>query len=248
MAVPLIAISAARQTVDTAFGPMPSTVQVVAYANGVLAAGGQPAILPSTAEIPGDILQRFDGLLLTGGGDVDPRLYGEEPIDSVYDVSEIRDDFETELYRDAVLRGLPILATCRGMQLVNVIHGGTLVQEVHPERGHWQTGPCYEPWHEVQLEPGSELARVAGGEKMAVNSYHHQGIGRLGAGLRIVGRDGEVIEAIESAESNLIGVQWHPEHMFEFHPAQMALFEDLVKKASAYAEAHANDTRQEQYS
>lgn len=225
---------------------MPSTVQVVAYANAVLAAGGRPAILPSTSEIPDHVLAGFAGLILTGGGDIDPRLYGEEPIESVYDVCEIRDDYETELYRQAVLLGLPILATCRGMQLVNILRGGTLVQEVDPDRGHWQTGPSHEPWHSVELEPGSEMTRIADGPTMPVNSYHHQGIGRLGDGLRVVGRDGDVIEAIEAEDASLIGVQWHPEHMFDHHPGQMALFKDLVQKASALPQEY--NTRQEQYS
>jgi putative glutamine amidotransferase len=245
MGSPLIAISAARQTVDTAFGPMPSTVQNVAYANGVLAAGGRPAILPSTADIPEDLLEGFDGLLLTGGGDIDPRLYGEDPIETVYDVCEIRDDFEIELYNQALRRGMPILATCRGMQLINVIRGGTLVQEVSPNRGHWQDAPSHEPWHSVQLEVGSELARIANEASIPVNSYHHQGLGRIGQGLRVVGREGDVVEAIEAEDANLIGVQWHPEHMFEFHAAQKALFVDLVEKASAHAQSQ--QPRQEQF-
>ncbi|PVZ53877.1 gamma-glutamyl-gamma-aminobutyrate hydrolase family protein [Arthrobacter sp. H-02-3] len=245
MGSPLIAISAARQTVDTAFGPMPSTVQNVAYANGVLAAGGRPAILPSTADIPEDLLEGFDGLLLTGGGDIDPRLYGEDPIETVYDVCEIRDDFEIELYNQALLRGMPILATCRGMQLINVIRGGNLIQEVSPNRGHWQDGPSHEPWHSVQLEPGSELARIANQASIPVNSYHHQGLGRIGKGLRVVGREGDVVEAIEADDANLIGVQWHPEHMFEIHAAQKALFVDLVEKANAHAQSQ--QPRQEQF-
>jgi putative glutamine amidotransferase len=246
MRAPLIAISAARQTVDTAFGPMPSTVQNMAYANGVLAAGGRPAILPSTATIPDAALEGFDGLILTGGGDISPRLYGEDPVDTVYDVCDIRDDFEIELYNEAMLRGLPILATCRGMQLVNVIRGGNLVQEVSPDRGHWQDHPSHEPWHQVQLEPGSELARIAKDLTIPVNSYHHQGLGKLGTGLRVVGREGDVIEAIEADDARLIGVQWHPEHMVDYHEAQKALFVDLVEKAAAYAQSQ--KPLQEQFS
>lgn len=231
---------------ESAFGPMASTLQGIAYANAILEAGGRPAILPSTEVIPSDLLDGFSGLLLTGGGDIDPRLYGEEPIETVYDVSEIRDRFEIALYEEAVRRGLPILATCRGMQLVNAIRGGTLVQEVCPERSHWQEGPCGDPWHEVEVEPGSELARIVGTAFISVNSYHHQGIGKLGAGLRVVGRERGVIEALEDEDSNFVAVQWHPEHMFRQHPAQMALFKNLVEKASAVADAY--PSRQEQFS
>jgi putative glutamine amidotransferase len=246
MTAPLIAISAARQTIDSPFGPMAATQQVVSYANGVLAAGGRPAILPSTEEIPSGVLEGFAGLILTGGGDINPRLYGEEPVETVYGVSDIRDSFEIALYEDAVRLGLPILATCRGMQLINALRGGTLVQEVCAERSHWQEGACGDPWHEVEVEPGSDLARIVGTSTISVNSYHHQGIGKLGKGLRVVGRDHGVIEALEDVGANLVAVQWHPEHMFRAHPTQMALFEDLVKKASVVPDIR--QTRQEQFS
>jgi putative glutamine amidotransferase len=132
------------------------------------------------------------------------------------------------------------------MQLVNVIRGGTLVQEVSPDRGHWQDNPSHEPWHRVQLEPDSELARIAKGLSIPVNSYHHQGLGRLGKGLRIVGREGDVIEAIEADDASLIGVQWHPEHMVDYDEAQKALFVDLVEKAAAHAQSE--QLLQEQFS
>ncbi len=145
MSRPLIAVSAPIEVMPTAFGEQDCTKLTTAYTDAVYAAGGQPVIMPVVADPPGDLLERFDALILTGGGDLDPRLYGEVPDLSVYGVRPERDAFEIALYLEAFERGLPILAICRGMQLVNVLRGGTLVQHIEDEIDHWQTIPAHVP-------------------------------------------------------------------------------------------------------
>ncbi|MDN4596692.1 gamma-glutamyl-gamma-aminobutyrate hydrolase family protein [Leifsonia virtsii] len=233
MPAPLIAVSAERSEQRSAFGPRDSTLQVLNYADAVVSAGGRPAILPATETVPSDLLEGFDGLLLTGGGDLSPEMYGQEPDDSVYGVSVFRDRFETALVAEAQQRGLPILAICRGLQLINVLRGGTLIQNLE---GHWQTRPSHEPDHEIAVDAGSRLAEVIGGTVMAVNSYHHQAAATLGQGLRVTARSGEVVEAFEDPENDLIAVQWHPEHLFSTSADNHALFDDLVARASAHKE------------
>lgn len=233
MSAPLIAVSAERSEQRSAFGPRDSTLQVLEYADAVVSAGGRPALLPATEVIPADLLEGFDGLLLTGGGDLSPEMYGQAPDETVYGVSVFRDRFETALVEEAHERGLPILAICRGLQLINVLRGGSLIQHVD---GHWQTRPSHEPDHEIAVEPGSRLAEVIGGTAMGVNSYHHQAVGLLGEGLRITARSGEVVEAFEDPERDLIAVQWHPEHLFRASADNHALFDDLVVRARAHKE------------
>ncbi len=233
MPTPLIAVSAERLPRDSAFGVRDSTLQVLEYAEAVVSAGGRPAILPATETIPGDLLDGFSGLLLTGGGDLSPEMYGQEPDDRVYGISPIRDRFETALVHEAQRRGLPVLAICRGLQLINVLRGGTLIQHVD---GHWQTRPSNEFDHEITVVPESRLAATIGGTAMGVNSYHHQSIDKLGADLNVVAWAGPVIEAFEDPVHDLIAVQWHPEHLFRNSPHNHALFEDLVRRASAHKE------------
>lgn len=233
MSAPLIAVTAERSEQKSAFGPRDSTLQVLNYADAVVSAGGRPALLPATESIPADLLDGFDGLLLTGGGDLSPEMYGQEPDDSVYGVSVYRDRFESALVHEAQARGIPILAICRGLQLINVLRGGTLIQNLE---GHWQSRASDEPDHEIAIEPGSRLAEVVGGTAMAVNSYHHQAADVLGEGLHVTARSGIVIEAFEDPECDLIAVQWHPEHLFRSSADNHALFDDLVARALAHKE------------
>lgn len=233
MAAPLIAVTADRSLQESAFGPRESTLQVLNYSEAVVSAGGRPAMLPATETIPDDLLDGFDGLLLTGGGDLSPQLYGEMPDEKVYGVSPIRDRFETALVAEAQSRGLPILAICRGMQLINVLRGGSLIQHID---AHWQTRSSDEIEHDVAIDPSSRLAEIVGGSVMGVNSYHHQAVGTLGSSLRITARSGEVVEAFEDTDSDLIAVQWHPEHLFRVSADNHALFDDLVSRARAHKE------------
>ncbi|RJQ87865.1 gamma-glutamyl-gamma-aminobutyrate hydrolase family protein [Amycolatopsis panacis] len=232
MARPLIAVSAPREEVPTAFGTIDCTKLTAHYTDAVYAAGGQPVVFPVTAPPPPDLVARMDGLMLTGGGDLNPALYGEAPEESVYGVRDDRDAFEVALYQEALALGLPILAICRGLQLVNVLRGGSLLQEIEGEQNHWQENPSTEPSHDIAVAAGSALAEVFG-RTARVNSYHHQSVKQLGNGLRVAATCGDVIEAVEATDADLVGVQWHPEHMAATDPRQLALFESFVKRAAA---------------
>jgi putative glutamine amidotransferase len=215
-----------------------------AYVRAVVRAGGAPLILSplaGTAHVE-ELLDALDGIVLTGGEDVDPAHYGHAPHPRLGDVDAARDAFELALFRGAISRGLPVLAICRGIQLVNVALGGTLWQDIPSERpgalDHSPTSARDDRTHLVQIEPGSRLARALGTNRCTVNSFHHQSIRDLAPGLRVTGRapDGE-IEGVESNEPDpwLLAVQWHPE---EFHGHDQApdhgLFVALVRTAMAY--------------
>ncbi len=220
-----------------------------AYVRAVLRAGGVPLILSPLIGIEhnGVILAGLDGLVLSGGEDVDPVHYGHAPHPDLGDVDPQRDAFELAIFRDARAYGLPVLAICRGIQLVNVAMGGTLWQDIPSERPealrHAQAAQRDDRTHQVDLVPGSRLAEALGGTICEVNSFHHQSIRDLATGLAVTGRapDGE-IEGVESADDGpwLLAVQWHPE---EFHHHRTApdhgLFDALVREAGATRPAHA---------
>jgi len=215
-----------------------------AYVRAVVRAGGLPLILSPLmgTGLNAELLDVLDGLLLTGGEDVDPVHYGQEPHPGLGAVDPVRDAFELTLFRDARARGLPVLAICRGIQLVNVALGGTLWQDIPTERPgalpHSQPTARDERTHAVALVPGSRLAQALGATRCQVNSFHHQSIRELAPGLLVTARapDGE-IEGVETAgtEPWLLAVQWHPE---EFHHHEQApdhgLFDTLVKEALAH--------------
>jgi len=207
-----------------------------AYVAAIYQAGGIPLLLPSgSKEMAEEYLKIIDGLLLTGGGDVDPRLYGEEPKEGLGRVVRERDEFELYITRRALFLGKPILAICRGMQLLNVAAGGTLYQDIVRELGsslHNPGGPRHALHHRVEIQPGTLLGRWLGGQ-VGVNSMHHQAVRSLGQGLRVsaTSEDG-VIEAIEgTGEVFVVGVQWHPEELTNFYPEQHKLFKNFVAAA-----------------
>lgn len=190
------------------------------YVAAVLEAGGLPLILSPLigAERAAEALVGCDGLLLTGGADLDPVRYGEAPSRSLRAVEPERDAFEFALLTTARARGLPILAICRGMQLVNVAAGGTLWQDLPTDRpgpvAHEQSTPSTSPAHLVQIEAGTRAAGLLGSTSIQTNSTHHQAVRDLGAGLRATGwADDGSIEALESSNAGewLVAVQWHPE-------------------------------------
>lgn len=236
MSAPLIAVTADRSVQQTAFGPRDATLQVLNYAEAIVSAGGRPALLPATEVIPPGALDRFDALVLTGGGDLSPEMYGEAPDDTVYGVSPIRDRFETALIAEAEERRIPVLAICRGLQIINVIRGGTLIQHID---GHWQDRPSDETDHEVDVTPNSMLAEIVGSTRIGVNSYHHQTVGKLGRGLAVVAKAGKVVEAFEDPYNDLLAVQWHPEHLFRASEVHHALFDDIVRRARIHQERKA---------
>ena len=197
------------------------------YLRTLDAAGAIPVVLPPTGTDHLEaLLDRLDGLCLSGGPDLDPAAYGAPERHAQLGPTEPSlDAFELSLARLALDRGLPILAICRGAQALNVACGGTLHQHID---GHRQTKPATEATHHVELVKGSRLHRIAKTQTLPVNSFHHQAVDRVGEGLRVVGRaDDGTIEAIEGA-GFLVGVQWHAETMHAHRP----LFEALVTAAA----------------
>jgi putative glutamine amidotransferase len=212
----------------------------VSYLDAVAAAGGIPVILaPLPARRLEAIIDRLDGVCLSGGPDIEPACYGAPAHPQLGPTEPEVDLFELGLVRAARRRGLPILAICRGMQVLNVARGGTLVQHV-PDLGdevtHRQATPASQSSHPVAIAAASRLARIAGADRIDVNSFHHQAIDRLGTGLEPVSwsEDG-VIEAVEApADVFTLGVQWHAECLTE-RPEQAGLFESLVDAAESHA-------------
>ncbi|MDN5326149.1 MAG: putative glutamine amidotransferase [Moorella sp. (in: firmicutes)] len=208
-----------------------------AYCRAILAAGGLPVLLPNIPpEKAAGYLEIVDGFLLTGGGDIEPSIFGARATASLYKVLPQRDAFELALTRAALAGGKPILAICRGIQVLNVAAGGDLYQDIPAEvpgaLNHDQEQPRDQPSHMVTTVPGTRLAGLLGPEAR-VNSLHHQAVRRLGDGLRVavLAPDG-VIEGIEGQGKSLVlGVQWHPEDLYLGDGRQKALFEYFVEIA-----------------
>ncbi|HME07221.1 MAG TPA: gamma-glutamyl-gamma-aminobutyrate hydrolase family protein [Bryobacteraceae bacterium] len=173
-------------------------------------------------------MEAFSGLILTGGSDVDPALYGEERHPKTEPSDGERDREEIRLLNEAMARDLPVLAICRGLQLMNVALGGTLTQHLDPpDRHRVKRPPKSAPVHEIKIEPGTLLASIAGTECWQVNSRHHQAVKKLGAGLRTSATDpmDGTVEAIERPDKAFVlGVQWHPENLVFTQPDQLKLF------------------------
>lgn len=218
------------------------------YLDALRRAGARTAIIaPGEEGNPEEILEPFDGLLLVGGGDIDPARYGGGSNDHLYGIEPDRDEFEIELIRTADRIGLPTLCICRGMQVMNVAFGGSLHQHLPDVPGLIEHGVPIEGTltiHDVDPVMGSRLAAVTKAGSLAAASHHHQGIDRLGDGLEATGRteDG-LIEAIERVVPDqqdtratwMLGVQWHPEETAERDPAQQSLFDALVLLARVRA-------------
>jgi putative glutamine amidotransferase len=210
------------------------------YLNAVQQAGGVPVALPpqlSSASL-GRLMRGLDGLLLTGGGDVDPALFGEAPHPTLYDVAPARDAVETAAIGIALDRRLPILAICRGVQVLNVALGGSLYQDVGSDPGteikHSQAAPRDEPTHTASVKAGSRLAETLGADAIEVNSMHHQAVKALGAGLVAVAwAPDQIVEGVELTDSSrfVLGVQWHPEELVRRSEPARRLFSALVSSA-----------------
>jgi len=192
-----------------------------AYVDAVQRAGGLVAMLPPDPELtvdPQQALELIDGLILAGGADIDPASYGEEAHPETTGTVPERDAFEVALTRAAIERELPVLGICRGMQLINVALGGTLIQHLPERFGHQEhrrvVGSFDGADHDVMLTEGSLAARAAGELVHPTKSHHHQGVDRLGEGLIVSGIStlDDLPEAIELADGGFVlGVQWHPE-------------------------------------
>lgn len=211
----------------------------VSYVARLVEAGGLPLVLSPVlgSDWAADALDGCAGLLLSGGADIEPVRYGATPSPALGPVDPGRDAFELALLAAARARGLPVLAICRGMQLVNVAGGGSLWQDLPGERPgpvmHRQSAPRSARTHDVRLEPGSRIASVLGGATLRTNSMHHQAVRHLADGLRATGwtADG-IIEALESSDPTewLVGVQWHPEDL-EADAPDAELFRAFVAAA-----------------
>ncbi len=195
----------------------------VTYVESVKKAGGIPVLLTfvNGADV-GELLDHLDGLLLSGGPDMDPSFFGEEPHPRLGAISPERDAFEAEICREALKREIPILGICRGCQLVNIIAGGTIVQDIPSQVSgaikHGQDAPRWHASHSARLRPGTKLAAIIGEETIRVNSYHHQSVKEIAPNwvVSAVAPDG-VVEAIEDPSHRFrIGIQWHPECFYEY--------------------------------
>ncbi|MEG0493709.1 MAG: gamma-glutamyl-gamma-aminobutyrate hydrolase family protein [Clostridia bacterium] len=217
------------------------------YMLSIIAAGGIPLMLsPDMDEqMLGDCLTRMDGLLLAGGNDVNPVLYGHLPVEALGEVNPLRDAFELRLLRQAALFKLPTLGICRGIQMMNVALGGTLYQDL-PSQFLWETNrppmkhqqSCAGQYasHQVHIKTDTLLHQIEGRDDIAVNSFHHEAIWDIAPNLRVcaTAQDG-VIEGIEHVSLPFfLAVQWHPERMHATDEQAAALFEALVREASQY--------------
>jgi putative glutamine amidotransferase len=235
---PIVALPA-RFTDQAATWRVPATALGRPYQEAIVRAGGQPVALPpltDTLDSVADTLARFDGLCLPGGPDVDPRRYGATEVDpTVYGVDPDHDALDLALARTAVELAMPVLAICRGHQVLNVALGGSLVQHI----GDAATANHRYRHHEVVLEPGCRAALAMGTERPVGHSVHHQAIDRLAPGLVVTGRgaDDGMIEAVEAPDGWIVGVQWHPEDDAGVSDEQQRLFDAFVAACRAHAVA-----------
>ena len=215
---PLIGISAYCEQARWGAWVRPAVVLPRRYTDAITAAGGLPVLLPPVPGISG-ALARLDGLLLSGGGDIDPARYGAEPAPQLTSVREERDGAELALLDAALSLRLPVLGICRGMQVINVARGGSLHQHLPDVVGHEGHAPVPGGFgeHQVRVAPGSRLSGILGRDAdrpIATPTHHHQAVDRLGKGLTATAwaADGTV-EAFEAdgGDSFLVAVQWHPE-------------------------------------
>jgi len=228
-------------TTSITIGTAPERAYVnSAYLHAVQQAGGVPVVLPPqlSASSLARLSRELDGLLLTGGGDIDPVHFGEAPHPTLYEVAPARDALETAAIHAALERQLPILAVCRGLQVLSVARGGTLFPDVltdpATEIPHGRSGPRDQPSHKVKLAPGSRLADTLGTDELEVNSMHHQAVKTLAPRLTAVAwAPDQIIEGVEMPEPSafVVGVQWHPEELIGHSEPARRLFAALVHAA-----------------
>jgi putative glutamine amidotransferase len=246
---PRIGVTAAlrEETESVAQNPLGRFVRTdLDYVERVSEAGGVPVVLSPSLSLRAaeTLLDRLDGLLLSGGPDLDPGYYGEKPIPELGTTIPEWDALEMALLRLALEQGVPIFGICRGMQILNVALGGTLYQDVPSQIGagvlkHWQTTPKCQVTHEVEVLDDSYLAEITDRQSVEVNSYHHQGIKGLAYALTVAAHSADgVIEALESrdfSERWMVGVQWHPEGMRDTLSGHLNLFEAHVCAARRHS-------------
>ena len=211
------------------------------YLDGIAAAGGIPVVLPLTEDeqVLGQLANDVDGFLMTGGQDVSPALYGEERLDSCGETLPVRDGMESRLFQLCLERDVPVLGICRGIQLMNVLLGGTLYQDLpsqHPtETEHHMSPPYDRPVHQVEICKGTPLFDLLQTERMDVNSYHHQAVRDKAPALQTmaVSEDG-LIEAVCLPERPFVwAVQWHPELSWRTDEKSRRIFEAFVGRCAS---------------
>lgn len=246
---PIIAITAGRQNKATTAGDVQQVFTGCNqnYVDAVLRAGGAPILLPrhDDPQAIRAVVELADGILFTGGGDISPLAYGQEPHPKTSHQDPVRDRQELEAARIAIGREMPILGICRGIQLLNVALGGTLAQDVPSlvpaSILHYGHAASPTPIHTVDIEPGSLLARLHNVREMPVNSYHHQAIDQVGDGLVVNARARDsVIEGVEFADGKpLLALQYHPEELAGADRRFQVYFDWLIARASEYASSSA---------
>ena len=223
-----------------------------AYVNSISKAGGVPILLtpPIGPDAAGVALDPLDGLVLTGGHDLDPQWYDAHPSPALGPVDSRRDEFELALFHAARERGLPVLGICRGMQLVNVAMGGTLIQDLPSEQPggipHDPQGARHLRTHAIKVSEGSRLQSALEAGTLVTNSFHHQAIKDLAPGLTVTARaDDGVIEGVESGEADtwLLAVQWHPEEFYhEANSPDQRLFRALIRATANHGGTEFTET------
>jgi len=236
VARPLIGITTYVEEASWSHWVAPAALIPFAYVRAVERAGGRALLVPPGEDGVEETLDALDGLLLSGGNDVDPASYGAEPHAETGGVRPERDRAELALLEGALARDLPVLAVCRGSQVLNVARGGDLVQhlpDVVGDEKHKHTPGAWAD-HDVEIEDGTRLGKLLGGDRAPVKSHHHQGFGKLGEGLRASAHANDgTIEALEDPDARFaVGVLWHPEA-----GEDRKLFEGLVREAAAYRES-----------
>jgi gamma-glutamyl-gamma-aminobutyrate hydrolase PuuD len=238
---PLIAVTGVPIVAGGVLGWTQGAVAcTTAYLEALVRAGADPVIVPPVPLDEADAgvrLARFDGLLLVGGGDIDPVLYGQDRHPETGHVNPVRDGFEIPLVRAAIDRGVPTLCICRGIQVLNVALGGTLHQHISDREelvAHRNADGSDGVLHEVRLQPGSRVMKALGdSERVQTFSHHHQALDELGTGLVPVGwADDDLLEAVELDDGWVLGLQWHSEATAASDPNQQAVFDALVREAS----------------
>lgn len=229
---PVIGITTYVTPAKWSYWDVEAALVPAAYVESVEQSGGRPVLIPPSEEGIEETLDSVDGLIFSGGADIDPDLYGQDPHPETKGVRPERDRGELALLEGALARDMPVLAICRGSQVLNIARGGDLVQhlpEIVGDEKHKHTPGTFGD-HDVTLEDGTRLAELLGGHA-PVKSHHHQGFGRIGEGLRVAAHaeDGTV-EAVEATDRRFtFGVLWHPEA-----GEDRKLFAELVREAAAY--------------
>ena len=216
------------------------TKQLPAYTEAILAAGGLPFPIPyiASGEGLGDYIELCDGFLFSGGVDINPERYGEKPSAHCGPLQLLRDAQEFASAELVLKSKKPILAICRGMQLLNVALGGSLLQDVPSEApseiSHRQSEGKYAPSHTVKVLEGTPLRALLGKERMTANSFHHQAINRIGRGLSVMAEaDDGIIEGVYlEGEQYLRAYQWHPERLFKSNSDNLLIFKNFISVAS----------------